>query len=468
MLLCVLLPPDERSADPASGQSSASGDGRGAPGGELTRRLLTVAPRVERQGPVAFLDVRGTARLHGGVAGLFAALREALAPARALGMALASNRFTAEMAARHGRGAITVAPGDEALFLSRLPLEVLPLTPELARRLEPLGLETLGDFASLPTAAVERRYGARGLALLRLARGEDEAGLLPEPDQTPLTVSADLPGGADGLQRLAPALQEALAQLTGALVERGSAVVRLELALSLDAPPGRGTWEVVPAAPETRTGLLLELLSQRLAAAPPDRPATALELTVREAAPPAVHQNSLFGEVARDAARASEALSRLAGQLGGGALERPVVRAAHPTEERWHREPLPTAAGTSGGRGRGGRRGGGRQRRADEATPAGRDGAARDPAPVPVPLRWLPEPERLVPILVGGELAGFRRGRRELRLGRLSPPRRLEGGWWRRRPWARDEFELQTAEGELFRVCRDMASRRWLLLAEWD
>jgi len=78
----------------------------------------------------------------------------------------------------------------DTLFLSRLPLSALPLPEGLARRLRPLGLETLGDFASLPVGSVERRYGQAGVALHRLARGLDERGLLPEREQrTPSVMS---------------------------------------------------------------------------------------------------------------------------------------------------------------------------------------------------------------------------------------------------------------------------------------
>jgi hypothetical protein len=67
----------------------------------------------------------------------------------------------------------------------------------------------------------------------------------------------------------------------------------------------------------------------------------------------------------------------------------------------------------------------------------------------------------------GGRLSGFRRGRDELRIARAHGPRRLVGGWWRD-PWARDEYELLTTDGALYRVGRDLHARRWLLLAEED
>ena len=158
MLACVLLP-----------------EGRA----DLVRRLFAVSPLIEQSGtdddPVAFLDLRGLGRIHRHAPGVFRAVHAALAPEQARGMAVAGNRFTAEVAARHACGPVMVAPGEEALFLSRLPLSVLPLSKALARRLRPLGLETLGDFASLPCASVERRYGQEGVRLHRLARVVDIA-----------------------------------------------------------------------------------------------------------------------------------------------------------------------------------------------------------------------------------------------------------------------------------------------------
>lgn len=452
MLACVILPGDSA---------------------QRTRRLFAVSPLIERCGTLVFLDVSGTSRLHGGTAGLFAAIEQALLPGRPLGLSLASNRFTAEVAARHGRGPVAIAEGDEALYLSRLPLSVLPWSPELKRRLSPLGLETLGDFASLPSGSVERRYGSQGLALQRLARGQDEAGLLPERDDQPLTVSRELEGGADGLSRLAPVLEQALGCLCDSLSERSLALSRLELSLLLDktcadeahALADTLTFVVAPAAPEARVGLLLELLSSRLSAEPPPRPVLELTLRALQIAEPAVHQNQLFGEVARDASRRAEALSRLASVLGPEALAKPQVRPAHRVEDRslCVVEEVPEENAAKTGRGRSKR--GAKAQRAAKMRAS--DGEPRDlPSPLTV-LRWLPCPQELVPIMTGGQLTGFRQGRRELPLLRLSPPRRLEGGWWAL-PWARDEFELQTPDGGIYRICRDMTARRWLLLAEVD
>ena len=432
------------------------------PDAALARRLFAVSPLLQREGALVFLDDRGLQRLHGGPAGLFAAIRRALAPETATGLALASNRFTAEVAARFLRRPVTVREGEEALFLSRLPLSALPLPPDLAHRLLPLGLETLGDFASLPSAGIERRYGPAGVALHRLARGLDPRGLLPEREPQELCVERQLDDPVDRLPLLLPALEEALSRLCPLLTEQGQGATRLALDLALDdvlpddeAPPAAPPAATSPSGaapapaprsrrlelslpePEDRAPLLLDLLRLELERDPPGAAVAALRLQAPGVAPLARHQNALFGEVARDASRRTEALARLAALFGPRAVATPRLRRAHRLEERWE---LPEE---------------GTKRQVGDAPAA------------PVVLRVLPVPEELVPMLEGGQLTGFRRGRHELRIVRAHGPRRLTGGWWRE-PWARDEYELLTPDGALYRVGRDLQAQRWLLLAEAD
>ncbi|MGQ0552894.1 MAG: hypothetical protein ACT4PU_06710 [Planctomycetota bacterium] len=422
------------------------------PEAALARRLFAVSPLVQHDRDVVFLDDRGLERLHGGPPGLFAAVRRALLPEAPLGLALASNRFTAEVAARCLRRPVVVREGEEALFLSRLPLGALPLPPALARRLLPLGLETLGDFASLPAASVERRFGQAGVALHRLARGLDGRGLLPDREPRSLRSERALDEPVDSLQRLLPALEEALTSLCAWLTEDGLGATGFALQLTLDSAlpeeaagaevqlvtPRAHCVEVTLSAPEERAPLLLDLLRLKLEAQPPAAAVVALAVQVTGAARLAVHQNALFGEVARDAARRAEALARLATLFGPQAVASPALRRAHRLEERWAQAESGASASATP--------------RASPAWPA---------------LRVLPAPEELVAVHEGGRLAAFARGGRQLRIARVHGPRRLTGGWWRE-PWARDEYELVTPEGRLYRVARDLHAGRWLLLAEED
>jgi hypothetical protein len=253
-----------------------------------------------------------------------------------------------------------------------------------------------------------------------------------------------------------PALEELLGRLCEGLAEEGLGVLRLRLVARLDAAlpdddvapldewagervaARSAAWELALPAPEDRAGLLAELLAGRVERAPPPRAVAALRVQAVQAGRMAVHQNGLFGEIARDEARRQEALARVTAVLGKEALQRPRLVRDHRLEQRWT---------------------------ADERVAPERRG---EPCGAEhLVLRVLRPPQEIVPLLAGGELVGLRRGRLELQAARVHGPRRLCGGWWAQ-PWARDEYEVLTTEGLLLRVARDALARRWLLLAEAD
>jgi hypothetical protein len=88
---------------------------------------------------------------------------------------VASGKFVAHQAARAARtGEVcVVSPGEEGAFLSSLDLSVLPLDPEMERRLRLLGVRTLGALTKLPRLAVLRQFGRAAGSLYDLACGTD-------------------------------------------------------------------------------------------------------------------------------------------------------------------------------------------------------------------------------------------------------------------------------------------------------
>jgi hypothetical protein len=67
-----------------------------------------------------------------------------------------------------------------------MPLTLLPAGPELVKLLRALGLETLGDVAALDVHHVADRFGADGVRLHALARGEDPSRLEPRVPVEPV------------------------------------------------------------------------------------------------------------------------------------------------------------------------------------------------------------------------------------------------------------------------------------------
>jgi DNA polymerase-4 len=97
-----------------------------------------------------------------------------------------------------GPGVVVVPPDGELAFLHPLPVRALwGVGPVTGRRLEGLGILTVGDLAALPEGALQRYLGsAQGTHLAELARGHDPRPVVPEQEAKSIgheeTFPADL------------------------------------------------------------------------------------------------------------------------------------------------------------------------------------------------------------------------------------------------------------------------------------
>jgi DNA polymerase-4/protein ImuB len=98
-------------------------------------------------------------------------------------LGIAGHRFTAFIAAqRTDPGTVEhVAIDDAAAFLAPEPVERLPLSADAVERLHLLGIDTCGQFASLPRYAVEAQLGFEGGIAWLAASGEDPTPVRPRP-----------------------------------------------------------------------------------------------------------------------------------------------------------------------------------------------------------------------------------------------------------------------------------------------
>jgi DNA polymerase IV len=126
----------------------------------------------------AYLDLAGTARLHGPPLAATDKLLRMITRDTGLPCSggLASTRLVAKVASEQAkpRGLVWVAPGSEALFLAPLAVRKIPGIGEVTERaLRALGLETVGQLADVPQEKLEKMFGQWGTALYRKARGGD-------------------------------------------------------------------------------------------------------------------------------------------------------------------------------------------------------------------------------------------------------------------------------------------------------
>ncbi|HEX8951136.1 MAG TPA: DNA polymerase IV, partial [Polyangia bacterium] len=143
----------------------------------------------------AFLDVGGTERLHGPAPTVARAIKDRVRGELELtaSVGVAAVKFVAKIASDLGKpdGLVVVPPDETRAFLAPLPVERLfGVGPKTATVLRGLGLETLGQIARHPLAALAARLGAAHAEVLAaLARGEDARHV--EPDRAAVSIGAE-------------------------------------------------------------------------------------------------------------------------------------------------------------------------------------------------------------------------------------------------------------------------------------
>ena len=141
-------------------------------------RTQNPGPRTHHSSLVVYLDASGLELLFGPDEELgerMAAaveLRAGLRPRVGMG----GSKFVAYVAAMMAPAgsAVVVRPGEEISFLAPLPVEWIPSSQEMQRRLRLFGLRAMGQLAALPAGVLGEQFGPEGMEAARLARGIDD------------------------------------------------------------------------------------------------------------------------------------------------------------------------------------------------------------------------------------------------------------------------------------------------------
>src|SRR6266436_5533027 len=148
----------------------------------------------------AYLDLAGTARLHGPPLAAADKLLRTITNTTGLPCSggLASTRLVAKVASDQAkpRGLLWVAPGSEARFLAPLSVRKIPGIGEVTERaLRALSIETVEQLAAIPRENLDKVFGQWGDALYRKARGGDSYEFLI--DAEPKSISHNHTFGED-------------------------------------------------------------------------------------------------------------------------------------------------------------------------------------------------------------------------------------------------------------------------------
>jgi DNA polymerase IV len=144
--------------------------------------LTTFSPQIEMASiDEAYLDMTGTARLHGPPLKAAHKLHQRMKEETRLNcsIGIGSSRLIAKVSSGQAKpnGVLLIVTGEEAKFLAPLDVREIPgVGKVMEKHLHALGIQKVGDLARLEESELEERFGKWGLALAGKSRGEDAGG----------------------------------------------------------------------------------------------------------------------------------------------------------------------------------------------------------------------------------------------------------------------------------------------------
>ena len=266
----------------------------------LLQLLEGASPQVEPHGwGAAYVDLGELVRGHADAVSfcqeMGRAVRRELGETLQPALGWDSSKFTAQAAARRTQpGRLRAVDAvQERGFLQPLPVSLLPLEGDALQRLCFLGLRTLGQYATLPRAAVWQQFGRAGRLAHRCARGEDDRPVVPRWQETHLAADIELETPLVERARLVAALRHLVSPLLAEL--RGNLQVCGQVLLTVRFEDGstqeRARAFLFPVADEER---VVRAMDQLLAGMSWQAAATALAVSLAQIQDAVAEQLTLF------------------------------------------------------------------------------------------------------------------------------------------------------------------------------
>lgn len=156
-------------------------------GRAVRQMMLDLTPMVEPLSiDEAFLDLTGTARLHGAPPAItLARLQERIESELGVtaSVGLSHNKFLAKMASDldKPKGFSVIGRAETKTFLARQPVTAIwGVGRAMAAKFEQDGLKTIAQLQEMDAGVLGKRYGELGLRLARLAHGRDARRVKPQ------------------------------------------------------------------------------------------------------------------------------------------------------------------------------------------------------------------------------------------------------------------------------------------------
>jgi protein ImuB len=414
----------------------------------------SMSPRVEDHAEDTILaDLAGLNSLFGAeenIAREFA--RRAVELHLRVHVAVSANLEVAVHAARGFAGITVIPEGEEARYLSGLPVQTLAPSAEALETLERWGIRTCAALGALPVLELSERLGQEGVRLQELARGAHARALvLAEPAEI-LEEEMELDDAVEDLEPLSFVLGRLLDQMCARLAARALSAAAIRVRFDLgdafereEQVRGKNATAEVQAAPKTYektlnlpvpmrdSKMLLKLLRLQLQADPP--PGAIVKITLgADPARPRSTQHGLFVPNSPDPEKLELTVARLAKLVGNANIGSPELADTHrPGEFRMNKffaQPHETRArGKAGGAG-------------NKSLSGGDGEAAVVRRPTTGCRIFRPRLAARVEWREGRPAKIVFRGLYG-RVMTASGPWKISGDWWRGDAWQQEEWDLE-------------------------
>ena len=415
---------------------------------KLTPSLLGAAPRVMLGGSgVVWADARGMSAEPLARDLLRVFHDEGVEKVRG---AISLAPVCAEVAARHGKGALVVIPpGSEREYLAPHPIGVLERSLALSSLLDGIGVESCGDLAKLDLESVEVRFGAEGARLWRLSRADDSRRIFTSIPRALPSASLDwVDYTLRETERLIFIINALIGNITTELASRGQCAREMTMTFSL---ANRESFEhlVRPARSTSSHKAWMRLMRTHLERIALPDGVVGITIRVESVTGEVERQGDIFDRGFATARAAEETIAQLLDDQGAVVVT--PRNSQHPLIDRrteWvSQEPAQASARIQ------------LRERVVKATAAPRLTLQLYAEPRRVAVKTKRRRDHQVPVQY--------RDKEWLEITSAAGPDRVSGGQWAD-PYAREYFRCVTDDGMMVWLYRDAREDAWYLHGWWD
>jgi protein ImuB len=325
-------------------------------------------------------------------------------------------------------------------FISALSIQSLEPSPHIADILERWGIRTVGSFTALGKDKIAERLGPDGVELFDRAAADDTRPLNLITPAEMFAETMEFEVEVESLQPLLFILNRFIEQLASRLTVAGFVAEELRLQLRLASGDKYEHLFAVPSPTANQT-VLFRMLQTHLENVRTDSAIAELELSAKPTRSEN-YQFGLFETALRDPNQFSETLARLAALCGNDNVGTPILQDTHRADAFKMERPRFDASP------------------ALDSRPSALDSCG-------LRLRRFRPAFHADVELENGEPAFISSLKLNSPIQNLSGPFRSSGDWWEQEKlWDRDEWDIQTRDGSVYRIYRE--KNDWFVEGVYD